>query len=96
MSSARRFSSNALPTIFSHSGVRTPPAVLEAQQLLSQSEEINVGQTLEPIMESHPVLPAERPPSLYAQLPMLIIVHYGLLALHNTTHDQVFYLYLVS
>ena len=29
-------------------------------------------------------------------LPMAIISQYGWLALHSTTHDQVFYLYLVS
>jgi hypothetical protein len=99
-SSARRFSSNAVPSIFSHSGVRTPPAILEAQQLLSQPEDILVGDQLEPIMESRQATTIdedfEKPPSLYSQLPILIIVHYGLLALHNTTHDQVFYLYLVS
>lgn len=94
--SARRFSSNAIPTIFSHAGVRTPPAVLEAQQLLSQPEDIIVGPSLQPIMESQPVLHSEKSPSLYSLLPVMIIVHYGLLALHSTTHDQVFYLYLVS
>ncbi|KAJ3535728.1 hypothetical protein NM688_g6935 [Phlebia brevispora] len=29
-------------------------------------------------------------------LPLTIIFQYGILALHSTTHDQVFYLYLVS
>jgi len=98
---ARRFSTNAVPSIFSHSGVRTPPAILEAQQLLSQQEDALAGDPLEPIMESRQPSTTideefEKPPSLYSQLPILIIVHYGLLALHSTTHDQVFYLYLVS
>jgi hypothetical protein len=31
-----------------------------------------------------------------SQLPVLIIIQYGLLALHSTTHDQVFLSYLVS
>jgi hypothetical protein len=38
----------------------------------------------------------ERPPSLTSQLPILVIIQYGLLALHSTTHDQVFLSYLVS
>ena len=38
----------------------------------------------------------EKPPSLYSQLPMAIIIQYGLLALHSTTHDQVFMSYLVT
>jgi len=88
-----------MPGIFSHSGVRTPPAVLEAQQLLIQPEDTFFRDQLEPIMESRQATTIEdfeKPPSLYSQLPILIIVHYGLLALHTTTHDQVFYLYLVS
>lgn len=101
LTTGRRPSSSTIPTIFSHSGVRTPPAVLEAQQLLSQPEDYVIGESLEPILESHQALPplaevSEKPPSLYSQLPILIIVHYGLLALHSTTHDQIFYLYLVS
>lgn len=101
---ARRFS-NAVAPIFSHVGVRTPPAVVEAQQLLALADEAEAtGQEgLAPIMEgsrfteagdSTPETPAE--PSLMSQLPLLIIFQYGALALHTTTHDQIFYLYLVS
>ncbi|TFY58316.1 hypothetical protein EVJ58_g6494 [Rhodofomes roseus] len=85
-------------------GVRTPPAVVEAQQLLAQLEEQGPADTLEPILEgprAQQVQPEEaevweKEPSLMSLLPMTIIVQYGLLALHSTTHDQVFYLYLVS
>lgn len=38
----------------------------------------------------------EKQPSLASQLPILVIIQYGLLALHSTTHDQVFLSYLVS
>jgi hypothetical protein len=104
--SPRRFS-NAVPAIFSHSGVRTPPAVLDAQQMLLRSEEPVRGDSLAPIIEgrrtsdSHNTAPStetilEKPASLTSQLPFLIIVQYGLLALHSTTHDQVFLSYLVS
>jgi hypothetical protein len=99
--------SNAMPTIFSHSGVRTPPAILDAQQMVVRSEEPAGGDTLAPIIEgrrtsdSHRSTSSsetivEKPPSLTSQLPILIIIQYGLLALHSTTHDQVFLSYLVS
>ncbi|KDQ58534.1 hypothetical protein JAAARDRAFT_193093 [Jaapia argillacea MUCL 33604] len=97
----RRYST-AVPSIFSHSGVRTPPAVLDAQELLSRSEEPIGGDGLATIIESQRASVVtvegeiEKPPSLFWQLPLTIIVQYGLLALHSTTHDQVFYLYLVT
>ncbi|OSC97802.1 major facilitator MFS-1 [Trametes coccinea BRFM310] len=102
--------SGTVPTIFQHAGVRTPPAVLEAQQLLAQAEAEELD-ALAPIAEgqqasSHETSPApapaaldainEKEPSLMSQLPLQIILQYGWLALHSTTHDQVFYLYLVS
>ncbi|KAJ7108561.1 hypothetical protein C8R44DRAFT_884628 [Mycena epipterygia] len=98
---SRRFSIS-VPTIFSHSGVRTPPAVLDAQQLLMRPE--TDGDVLEPILESRRAslhdpqvdLEAAVPPSMASQLPVLVIIQYGLLALHTTTHDQVFLSYLVS
>ncbi|KAI0792440.1 major facilitator superfamily domain-containing protein [Abortiporus biennis] len=95
--SQRRFS-NAAPSIFSHVGVRTPPAVLEAeaQQLLEFEPSTSPG--LERINEGESSANSvmEKEPSLMSQLPILIILQYGFLALHSTTHDQVFYLYLVS
>ncbi len=101
----RRFST-AAPSIFSHVGVRTPPAVIEAQQLLALADEAEAGaasDSLAPIIEGRQASHAESAdvqlmaePSLWSQLPLLIIFQYGLLALHSTTHDQIFYLYLVS
>lgn len=98
-----RRSSTSVPTIFSHVGVRMPSAVLEAQQLLAQSDEQGPVDSLTPIMETQrfgqdheQAQELENEPSLMSQLPILIIIQYGLLALHSTTHDQVFYLYLVS
>ena len=96
-----------MPTIFQHVGVRTPPAVLEAQQLLAQAEAEEEMDALAPITEqsqraSREMSPAaaplvtEKEPSIMSMLPLAIILQYGWLALHSTTHDQVFYLYLVS
>ncbi|KAJ6595888.1 hypothetical protein DFH09DRAFT_1135898 [Mycena vulgaris] len=104
LDSPRRFSVG-VPSIFAHPGVRTPPAVLDAQQLLRTESENEPG--LEPILESrraslHDGVDLEAggapevTPSMASQLPVLIIVQYGLLALHTTTHDQVFLSYLVS
>ncbi|OJT14280.1 hypothetical protein TRAPUB_9140 [Trametes pubescens] len=101
----RRASGAGVPSIFQHVGVRTPPAVLEAQQQLAQAEAEEEMDALAPIAESRqasrgasPAVegPSEKEPSLMSQLPIQIILQYGWLALHSTTHDQVFYLYLVS
>ncbi|KII87638.1 hypothetical protein PLICRDRAFT_42144 [Plicaturopsis crispa FD-325 SS-3] len=89
-------------SIFAHPGVKTPPAVIDAQQLLTRSELTPDASNdlLAPIHEHHRASvvadDTEKPPSLTSQLPVLIIVQYGLLALHTTTHDQVFLSYLVS
>lgn len=103
-----RRASTHVPSIFAHVGVRTPPAVLEAQQLLAQVdvEAAYTGgtgpDTLAPVPESRlpsrtpSPAPSVREPSLMSMLPIAIILQYGWLALHSTTHDQVFYLYLVS
>ncbi|KAJ7634915.1 hypothetical protein FB45DRAFT_910236 [Roridomyces roridus] len=97
---------SAVPSIFAHPGVKTPPAVLDAQQLLLRSEGDAVD-GLEPILESrraslhHPETDLEAaleppPPSMASQLPVVVIIQYGMLALHTTTHDQVFLSYLVT
>ena len=87
----RRFS-NTVPAIFAHSGVRTPPAVAEAQRLLNAPEPVQQqesGVAFMPTVE-------EKEPSLMSQLPFAIIFQYGWLALHSTTHDMVFLNYVVS
>ncbi|KAF8800610.1 major facilitator superfamily MFS-1 [Phlegmacium glaucopus] len=98
--SPRRQSTNA-PSIFAHPGVKTPTAVLDAQQLLNSDIE-PLPESLQTITESRQAsqldaesLP-EKPPSLMSQLPILVIIQYGVMALHTTTHDQVFMSYLVS
>jgi MFS family permease len=116
--SPRRSSGN-LPSIFAHSGVRVPSAVIDAQQQQQQlssrisEPEAPVNDLLAPIAESRRaswVDPqtntsgeadlengiSEKQPSLFSQLPVLVIVQYGLLALHATTHDQIFMSYLVT
>ena len=98
-----RRSSATGPSIFAHAGVRVPPAVLDAQL-----REAEPSDTLTPILERRGSVNningneagvadevAEKPASLTSQLPVLIIVQYGLLALHSTTHDQIFLSYLV-
>lgn len=105
-SSVRR-PSTSVPSIFSHSGVELPRAVLDAQDLLARLEEgTGPSDGLQPIMESrqssHSAASSEteapymKSPSLFSQLPILVIIQYGMFALHTTTHDQVFMSYLVS
>lgn len=93
---SRRPSGSTIPTIFSNSGMRTPPAIHEAHQLLGEPDTLPTRAPLEAIPETDQPSHGAKAPSLYSQLPIIFIVHYGLLALHNTTHDQIFYLYLVS
>ena len=93
---SRRPSGSTIPTIFSNSGVRTPTVAAEAHQLFGEPDSLPTRAPLEAIPETDQPSPDAKPPSLYSQLPIIFIVHYGLLALHNTTHDQIFYLYLVS
>jgi hypothetical protein len=93
----RRSSTNStvpIPTIFSHPGVRSPPAIVDVQHLLRSEN----NSPLRPIAESSQLQdPAfQKPPSLMSQIPVMVIVLYGILALHSTTHDQVFMSYLVS
>ncbi|KAJ2915501.1 hypothetical protein MD484_g4920, partial [Candolleomyces efflorescens] len=86
-----------VPSIFSHSGVRTPPAILEAQKLLSGEGDEHLGTIAESGQASQADAESLRePPSLSSQIPTLIIVQYGVMALHTTTHDQIFMSYLVS
>jgi MFS family permease len=90
VSPPRRFS-NTFPGIFAHPGVRTPPAVAEAQRLLNAPDPIQ----LQEVTDTTPIVEGKQP-SLMSQLPMAIIFQYGWLALHTTTHDMLFLTYVVS
>ena len=97
---SRRFS-NSVPSIFAHPGVKTPSAVLDAQQLLLRSEPETILGDAVPVFRSDTRQSdvesfATPSPSLSSQLPFLVIIQYGALALHSTTHDQIFLSYLVS
>ncbi|KAI6044041.1 hypothetical protein EDC04DRAFT_2646847, partial [Pisolithus marmoratus] len=81
-------------SIFSHPGVRKPSAVLDA---LARAEmdwgTFTPDRTHAGSAEDDGI---DTAPSLASQLPVPIIIQYGLLALHSTTHDQVFLSYLVT
>ena len=91
VSPPRRFS-NAVPGIFAHPGVKTPPAVAEAQRLLNAPDSTQLE---EGTVDTTPTVEGKQP-SLMSQLPMAIIFQYGWLALHTTTHDMLFLTYVVS
>jgi len=90
VSPPRRFS-NAVPAIFAHPGVKTPPAVAEAPRLLNAPDSTQLQES----MDTTPAV-EEKQQSLMSQLPMAIIFQYGWLALHTTTHDMLFLTYVVS
>lgn len=91
--SSRRLS-GTVPSIFSHPGVRSPPAFLETQRLVSTMDEPLTlsGEGAQIDAESL----EGKQPSLASQLPILVIIQYGMMALHTTTHDQIFMSYLVT
>lgn len=93
---SRRPSGSTIPSIFSNSGMRTPPGIFEAHQLSGEPDTLPTRAPLEAIPETDHPSSGAKVPSLYSQLPIIFIIQYGLLAFHNTTHDQIFYLYLVS
>lgn len=87
------------PTIFSHPGVRAPSTVIDAQARAQETTGDN--NSLLPIIENRQSVTemeasSGKPPSLASQLPLAVIFQYGMLALHSTTHDQVFLSYLVT
>jgi len=102
--SGSRRPSSTMPAIFAHPGVKTPAAVLDAQQLLLSSDSHLDQDPLAPIAESRTASEAhedveslsEKSPSIMSQLPIIVIIQYGVMALHTTTHDQIFMSYLVS
>ena len=103
---SRAFSmaSSQLPSIYANAGVRAPPGVLVDPAMPLQVS----GEGEDPFNDGLGTIPEgrqrsqpqaeneERPQSLFKQLPLMIILQYGLLALHSTTHDQIFLSYLVS
>ncbi|KAH9036200.1 major facilitator superfamily domain-containing protein, partial [Lactarius pseudohatsudake] len=69
----------------------TPPAVAEAQRLLTAPDPSRTQEGTDAV----PIVEGKQPSSM-SQLPLAIILQYGLLALHTTTHDMVFLTYVVS
>lgn len=76
----------------------SPPAAQQETAGLApimESRRVSLASPPSDTREQQPLI-NEKAPSLASQLPIAIIVQYGLLALHTTTHDQVFLSYLVS
>ncbi|KAJ3771857.1 hypothetical protein FB446DRAFT_644542 [Lentinula raphanica] len=97
-----------IPSIFTNPGVSTPPAVMGP--VYSETDlMVQLDRDLSPILEarlpsalrldesqeSTPLVGLDIAPSS-SSLPLSVIIQFGLLALHSTTHDQVFMSYLVS
>lgn len=93
--------------IFANTGVREPTSAVNPDLFYTRTDSwdpVPVVDHLPPIVEGRQASPAqsitepldENQSSLYSQLPLAVILQYALLALHTTTHDQVFMSYLVS
>jgi hypothetical protein len=98
-----------LPAIYANTGVTAPPALLDALGASKQAppNDINADPFLESIVEgqvSAPGMPApesvveekRQPTFQWTLLPLFVIFQYFILALHTTSHDQVFLMYLTS
>ena len=106
---SRRPSASGVPAIFSHTGVRTPPSMIEGIRRDSRATHTSTQRrpsatVSRGVADASPQVDSqseggeaeERQPSLVSQLPVMIIIQYGMLALHSTTHDQISLSYLVS
>ncbi|CAE6517078.1 unnamed protein product [Rhizoctonia solani] len=100
--SVSRLQLNSYPVIFQNTGLRSPSPGFDVPDMsgVAAGNAANVD-VLQPIIEGKPVgyesqSSESTTPSLFSQLPLIIIFQYGLLALHSTVHDQVFMSYIVS
>ncbi|CUA68131.1 putative peptide/nitrate transporter At3g43790 [Rhizoctonia solani] len=100
--SISRLQFNPYPTIFQNTGLRSPSPAFDALDTSGTAGgNVTNIDILQPIIEGKPVGYESQSsesaiPSLFSQLPLVIIFQYGLLALHSTVHDQVFMSYIVS
>ena len=107
--SDRRYStaSHLFPAIYTNPGVRTPSVVLQAQASSVQPgpQTDPFSNTLMPIIEGRPISAIHEGDAAnvgkasgfkWTLLPLFIIFQYFVLALHSTSHDQVFLMYLTS
>ncbi|KZV85556.1 major facilitator superfamily MFS-1 [Exidia glandulosa HHB12029] len=107
--SSRAMSSGSrrVPMIFANAGVQEPfhASISELPDPFLDDEEDEDAADTESIATEVPaghqvdVFDAQetvQPPSALSQIPKLVVLQYGLLALHTTTHDQVFYSYLMT
>ncbi|KAH7096911.1 major facilitator superfamily MFS-1 [Auriculariales sp. MPI-PUGE-AT-0066] len=84
-------SASALPGIFTHTGVRSRAPLEGDDEILPLRREPSSDSTT-----TQATLAGGQGQSMMQQLPLFIIFQYGLLALHSTTHDQIFLSYLSS
>ena len=88
------------PAIFANPGVEAPAEEVVLQPVLLpggieaiQEERQSMASDEDLEMQMEPTVVQQ---SALKQIPALVVLQYGLLALHTTTHDQVFYSYLMS
>lgn len=80
------------PSIFDHTGLRRQNRL----KMAGREGGIRAGDTGRRDLGSSDIPDQSQSRPLWTQLPVTVILQYGCLALHSTTHDQVFLSYLVS
>jgi len=91
-----------VPAIYANTGLRTPPALLETPQPTPPAQIIGdpFTENLAPIAEGRMATELDEVPekaeNQWSSLPLFIIFQYFILAIHTTSHDQVFLMYLTS
>ena len=88
----RSSSASAMPAIFTHTGIRARVPIEGEDEILPLRREPSADSTT----TQATLAGAAGGQSMTQQLPLFIIFQYGLLALHSTTHDQIFLSYLSS
>ncbi|KAG7447881.1 major facilitator superfamily MFS-1 [Guyanagaster necrorhizus] len=89
--------SRGMPSIYANTGIESSPAPVAPSLLFRSDTLMSNTEALTTIMEARKSqVELEQPPSMWSKLPGMIILQYGLLALHTTTHDQLFMSYLVT
>ncbi len=91
-----------VPAIYANTGLRTPPALLETPlptppaQIIGDPFTENLASIAEGRTATELDEVSEKAENQWTSLPLFIIFQYFILAIHTTSHDQVFLMYLTS
>ncbi|KAL7424554.1 hypothetical protein Q5752_000238 [Cryptotrichosporon argae] len=103
VSGGRRLSSSSgvMPAIFANTGLHTPPVeAVETDPFVDRRAGAGLSAIAErpAATEASPLspLPHDKAKARWKLLPLLMIVQYGMLSFHDTTHGQIFLSFLIT